>query len=210
MSRLPRFSRGERAIHHLTALLMIVCLATALCLYFPPVSTAVGRRDLIKPIHIWAGYLLPLPMLLGWISRAFRDDLRRLNRFTPGDWEWMRRKDRRDTSGGVGIVEVGKFNAGQKLNAAFTAGAILVMLATGTIMTFPSPWPDDWRTGATFVHDWLFIGIFVVFLGHLWYAVRDRGALEGMTTGSVTPEWAAEHHSEWFREVNGQSPPARP
>ena len=210
MSRLPRFTRGERAVHHVTGVLMIVCLVTAACLYFPAIANAVGRRDLIKPVHIWAGYLLPVPILLGWLSKAFRADLRRLNRFTPHDWEWLRRSDRRVTLDGVGLIKVGKFNAGQKLNAAFVAGSILLMLATGTIMSFPNPWPDDWRTGATFVHDWLFIGIFVMFLGHLWYAVRDRVALVGMTTGTVTPEWAAEHHSDWYREVTNNSPRANP
>ncbi|GAB3660820.1 formate dehydrogenase subunit gamma [Actinocorallia lasiicapitis] len=200
--RLPRFSRAERGVHHLTALLMIVCLVTAVCLYFPPAANLVGRRNLMKPVHIWAGYLLPVPMLLGWASRPFREDLRRLNRFIPADWEWLRRHDRRAVRDGTGVVAVGKFNAGQKLNAAFTAGAILLMLATGTIMTFPGPFPLTWRTGATFVHDWLFLAIFAVFLGHLWYAVRDRGALEGMAKGSVTREWAAEHHPEWVREVN--------
>jgi formate dehydrogenase gamma subunit len=211
MRRLLRFTRSERGVHHATALLMIVCLATAACLYLPFFANLVGRRNLIKPIHIWAGYLLPVPMILGWLSKAFRDDLRRLNRFVPADWEWMRRADRRETDReGVGVVPVGKFNAGQKLNAAFVGGAILVMIGTGTIMTFPNPFPDDWRTVATFVHDWLFVGIFVMFLGHVWYAVRDAGALVGIATGSVTPEWAAEHHAEWYREVNGQLPPARP
>lgn len=209
MNRLPRFSRTERAVHHATGLLMIICLVTAAALYIPAVSTAVGQRGLIKPIHIWAGYALPVPIILGWLSRAFRDDLRRLNRFSPADWEWLRRQDRRAVSDGVGVVAVGKFNAGQKLNAAFVGGAIMIMLATGTMLTFPSPWPDDWRTGATFVHDWLTLGIFILFLGHLWYALRDKGALIGLATGSVTPEWAARHHAGWYREVHEEIPSAK-
>src|SRR5262249_53797469 len=68
-------------------------------------------------------FALPVPALLGWLSRAFRDDLRRLNRFTPDDWSWLRGRDRRATVGGRGIYPVGKYNAGQKLNAAFSGGA---------------------------------------------------------------------------------------
>ena len=49
---------------------------------------------------------------------------------------------------------MGKFNAGQKLNAIFVAGCIPVMLATGGIMRWFDPFPLAWRTGATFVHDW--------------------------------------------------------
>jgi formate dehydrogenase subunit gamma len=212
--RLARFTARERAVHHATALLMIICLVTAACLYVPAVATYVGRRELIKPIHILAGFSLPVPMLLGWLSRAFRADLRALNRFGPHDWEWLRRQDRRAVRNGRGVVPVGKFNAGQKLNAAFVAGAILVMLGTGAMLTFPNPWPGAWRTGATFVHDWLTLAIFVMFLGHLWYALRDPGALRGMATGRVPRDWAARHHPAWLddqeRRARSEVPAAEP
>jgi formate dehydrogenase gamma subunit len=203
---LARFTGHERTVHHVTALLMIICLATAACLYIPAIATYVGRRDLIKPIHILAGFALPVPMLLGWLSRAFRADLRALNRFGPQDWEWLRRQDRRAVRNGRGVVGVGKFNAGQKLNAAFVAGAILVMLGTGAMLTFPNPWPGAWRTGATFVHDWLTLAIFVVFLGHLWYALRDRGAMTGMWNGRVPRDWAARHHPGWLDDQERHAP----
>ncbi|XVQ09071.1 cytochrome b/b6 domain-containing protein [Spirillospora sp. CA-255316] len=207
---LDRFSRAERSIHHVTALLMLVCLVTAALLYVPALAAAVGRRDLIKPLHVWAGYALPVPVLLGLLSRSFRADLRRLDRFGPHDREWLRRGDRRAVTRAApeagsavrGVIPVGKFNAGQKLNAAFTAGAILVLLGTGTILTFPDPWPDRWRTGATFVHDWLFLIVVVVTLGHLWYALRDRGALGAMITGRVDRAWAARHHPGWLDELD--------
>lgn len=202
-ARLARFARPVRGVHHATAALMLVCLATAAALYVPALSEAVGRRHLVVTIHLVAGFALPVPALLGWASRAFRDDLRRLNRFSPADWDWLRSRDRRDAAGGRGVHPVGKFNAGQKLGAAFTGGAILVMLGTGVILTFPDPWPDTYRTGATFVHDWLTFAIFVVVLGHLWYALRDGGALSGMFRGHVSDAWAARHHPVWLDEVRG-------
>ena len=198
--RLPRFSRAERAVHHATALLLMACLATAACLYVPAIAAAVGRRDMIKTVHVLAGFGLPVPIVLGWASRAFRADLRRLNRFAPSDWEWLRSPDRRAVSDGRGLHPVGKFNAGQKLNASFVAGAILVMLGTGVMLTFPAPWPDAWRTGATFVHDWLTFAVFAVVLGHLWFALRDPGAMGGMWHGRVDRRWAARHHPAWLAE----------
>jgi formate dehydrogenase gamma subunit len=197
---LTRFERPVRWVHHVTSLLMLICLATAAVLYVPALAETVGRRHLIRAVHIYAGFGLPVPALLGWASRAFRDDLRRLNRFSTADWEWLRGRDRRATVGGRGIHPVGKYNAGQKLNAAFAGGAILVMLGTGLILTFPHPWPDSLRAGATFVHDWLFFAIFVVVAGHLWYALRDRGALSGMFLGHVPEDWAARHHAAWLDE----------
>ncbi|MEV5710860.1 cytochrome b/b6 domain-containing protein [Actinoallomurus sp. NPDC052274] len=202
-----RFARAVRGVHHVTALLMLVCLVTAAMLYVPALAEAVGRRHLVRMIHLLAGFGLPVPALLGWASRAFRADVRRLDRFSPDDWRWLRGRDRRATVGGRGIHPVGKFNAGQKLNAAFVAGAILVMLGTGVILAFPHPWPEAFRTGATFVHDWLTLAIFVVVLGHLWYALRDPGALSGMFTGRVTPEWAARHHPAWLDENRAAEAP---
>ncbi|GAA4504138.1 formate dehydrogenase subunit gamma [Actinoallomurus oryzae] len=202
--RMPRFERPVRWIHHTTAVLMLACLVTAAVLYIPAFAETVGHRHLVRTIHVYAGFALPVPALLGWASRSFRDDLRRLNRFSPGDWAWLRGRDRRATAGGRGIHPVGKYNAGQKLNAAFAGGAILVMLGTGTIMTFPHPWPDSFRGGATFVHDWLFFAILVVVIGHLWYALRDRGALGGMFLGHVPEDWAARHHPAWLDERKGR------
>lgn len=204
--RIPRFSPVERAVHHVTGLLMIILLVTAACLYVPQVANAVGRRDLIKPIHVYAGLALPFPILFGWLTASFRADLRRLNRFVPEDWDWLRREDRRQVVHGEGIIKIGKFNPGQKLNAAFVFGSILVMLGTGLMLTFPGPFPDNWRTGATFVHDWLTLAIFAGFLGHLWYALRDRAALQGMITGDVPEEWAAAHHPGWYQEKREQRP----
>jgi formate dehydrogenase subunit gamma len=193
-----RFVREERWVHRTTALLMGVCLVTAACLYVGPLAVLVGRRQLMKTVHVYAGFALPLPLLLGWVSRAVRADLRRLNRFSPHDWEWLRSRDRRS-----GRIPVGKFNAGQKLNAAFTAGAILVMLGTGLIMRFPQMWPLAWRTGATFVHDWLALAVLVVVLGHLFYASRDPDARTGMRTGLVPVSWARREHRAWADEQQG-------
>jgi len=203
-----RFTRSERAVHHAVALLMVLCLATAACLYVPAIAAAVGRRELIKTVHVYAGFALPVPILAGWLFRAFRADLRRLNRFREEDWEWLHRRDRRVVIDGEGAIAVGKFNAGQKLNAAFVGGAVLIMLGTGSMLTFPGPFPDGLRTGATFVHDWLTLAIFAVFLGHLRYALRDRGAMAAMWDGHVDRPWAARHHPAWLSERPAAREPA--
>ena len=202
-STLRRFTRAERWVHRSTAILMGICLLTAACLYVGPLAVLVGRRSLVKTIHVYSGMALPLPLLLGWLSAALRADVRRLNRFSPHDWEWLRSRDRRS-----GRIPVGKFNAGQKLNAAFIAGAIMVMLGSGLITRFPAPWPLTWRTGATFVHDWLALAVLVVVLGHLAYAQRDPVARTGMRTGVVPADWASREHRAWADLEGGEQPGA--
>lgn len=191
--RRSRFTRAERWVHRVTAVLMGLCLATAACLYLPPLAELVGRRRLVVTVHEWSGVLLPLPVLAGLASAAFRADLGRLNRFAQHDRRWLRAAVlRRGTE-----RPAGKFNAGQKLYAAWTAGAVLVMIGTGLLMWFPHLAPLVWRTGATFVHDWLALAVACVVAGHLWMAARDPEARLGMRSGSVPRWWAEREHPLW-------------
>ena len=192
---LPRFSPAERAVHWLVAVLMGGCLVTAAVLYNGALMLMVGHRHAVELVHVWSGFALPVPMVLGAASAAYRTDVGRLNRFTPSDWRWLRSRSRRD-----GRIRVGKFNAGQKLNAALTAGATLVLLGTGTLMYFTGLVRLSWRSGATFVHDWSALALGLLVAGHLAYALRDREALRGMWSGRVSTRWARLHHAAWADE----------
>ncbi|MDQ8703033.1 cytochrome b/b6 domain-containing protein [Streptomyces sp. LHD-70] len=163
-----RFSPAERWAHGATAALTLLCIASAACLYVPALAQLVGRRALVVTVHEWTGLLLPVPLLAGLASRALRADLRRLDRFGPHDRHWLRAALRRER----GPRPQGKFNAGQKLYAAWIAGAVLVMLGTGILMWFTGLAPLAVRTGATFVHDWLALAVAIVVAGHIGMAVR--------------------------------------
>lgn len=194
--RLSRFTRAERWAHRSIAGLTLVLLVTAAFLYLPDLAGVFGNRPLVRLVHEIAGFALPVPILIALFSRAFRDDAGRLNRFSPADWEWLRARDRRS-----GRIPIGKFNPGQKLNAAFTLGSIIVMLLTGTMMFFSSYLDDALRTGATFVHDWLSLAILVVVVGHTYMAFNDASARAGMRTGSVPMRWAKREHPAWAAEL---------
>ncbi|MBE8476717.1 cytochrome b/b6 domain-containing protein [Streptomyces justiciae] len=190
-----RFGRTQRWVHRSTAALMGVCVATAACLYIPEFAELVGRRELVVRIHEWAGLALPAPVLAGLASRAFRADLGFLNRFGPHDRVWLRaalHRDKRRSS-----RPAGKFNAGQKIYAAWIAGASLAMLGTGLLMWFTHLTPIQWRTSATFVHDWLALTIGIVLAGHIGMALGDPEARRGLRTGLVSKEWADREHSLW-------------
>ncbi|WP_328693815.1 cytochrome b/b6 domain-containing protein [Streptomyces phaeochromogenes] len=193
--RVPRFSPVERWVHRVTAVLMGVCVATAACLYLPQLAELVGRRELVVRVHEWSGLLLPVPVLAGLVSRAFRKDLRLLNRFGAHDGVWLRAALRRDAR--PESRPAGKFNAGQKVYAAWIAGAVLVMVGTGLLMWFTHLAPLVWRTSATFVHDWLALTIGLVLAGHIGMAMARPEARRGLRTGSVSKEWAEEEHPLW-------------
>ena len=192
----PRFSRAERMIHRTTAILMTMCILTAAILYNGSLSVPIGHRHLVELIHVYCGFALPVPMLLGILSFAYRADMRRLGRFTPADRRWLRTRTRRD-----GTITVGKFNAGQKLNASLASGSILVLLGTGVLMYFVGLAPLPWRSGATFVHDWFALAVGLLVVGHVIFALKDPEARRGMRTGSVSRSWARTEHAAWLRDL---------
>lgn len=198
---LLRFGGAVRWVHAATAVLLTVCILTAAILYNGSLAVLIGNRYLIEQIHVWCGFALPVPILLGVFSPAYRADLRRLNRFTPADWTWLRSRHRRD-----GTIPVGKFNAGQKLNGALSVGAIGVLLATGTVMYLTNLTRLSWRSGATLMHDWFALALGLLVVGHVVYALADPAALRSMWSGKVPLRWARREHGEWAEELAGPAP----
>ena len=141
--------------------------------------------------------------LSGSSGKALRRDMGRFNRWSRDDRRWMRAVLR---PAGIrrqvfAAVRVGKFNAGQKANAAFTAGAGLVMLASGAILRWYRPFPLYLRAGATFVHNWLALAFAVVVTGHVLMALADPQALKSMLTGRISSAWARRHTPAWLDEL---------
>jgi formate dehydrogenase subunit gamma len=205
---LYRFDAVERAVHWVNATLMLVLIFTGAALYLQPLGELVGRRALVENIHVWCGVALPVPLLIAVAGRwgdQLRGDLRRFNRWTRSDRLWLRAlfRERADRRALHRQLDTGKFNAGQKLNAAWTAGASLVMLGTGVIMRWYHPWPLSWRTGATFVHDWVALAIGVIVIGHIVMAVSDGDALRSMFSGRIPRSWAKRHAPGWVAERDG-------
>ncbi|MDP9386524.1 MAG: cytochrome b/b6 domain-containing protein, partial [Actinomycetota bacterium] len=151
-------------------------------------------------VHVVAGVLLPVPWLvarLGPWSAALRADVGRLARWDAHDSRWLR------SLGRDRAVRLGKFHPLQKLNAAFTAGSIPVMLATGAVMRWFEPFPVEWRTGATFVHDWVALALFVTVTVHVVKALGDGEAMRAMRGGWVSARWARRRHPRWHDEAAG-------
>jgi len=105
-----------------------------------------------------------------------RRDLRRINYWTRDEILWMR-------SLGNSGLSVDKFNPGQKMNAIFVGGAILVMVATGSMLQWFRFFPVPWRTGATFVHDVFALAVFLVVFGHIVMALTHRDSLRSIFGG---------------------------
>jgi formate dehydrogenase subunit gamma len=168
----------------------------------------------IDDIHVYCGLALPAPLLIslaGSWGKGLRADLSRFNRWTPDDRRWLRLSfsPGPERKAGRAKLAIGKFNAGQKLNAVFVGATIVIMLATGVVMHWFNPWPLSWRTGATFVHEWLAITVFFVVLGHIAYALLNSAALRFMFKGTISRRWAQRHAAAWLEEIDSAAKPAK-
>ena len=184
MATVERFSRTERALHWIHATAFLVLLASGLCLYLPALSELVGRRGLFKDIHVYTavGWLgaLTLVVLLG--------NRRRL----------------RATVREIELLQEGRFNRGQMLNAVATAAFAVLFTVTGALL-----WLGERDTRFRFantllIHDWLMYVSVILFAGHLFLAVRFRHSINGMVRGWVREDWARRHHPLW--DARGDDP----
>lgn len=201
-----RFSRTERSIHWVHASAFLVLLGSGLVLYLPALSELVGRRPLVKAVHIYTA-LVWLAALIVVVAvgdrRGLRRTLREFDLFDLDDRRWLIGRD----------VPQGRFNAGQKLNAALTT-AFAVLFAVSGFLLWYGERDTRFRFASTILlHDGLMYVALVLLIGHLYLALiypRTRHALRGMTLGSVREEWAREHHPKWVEELAAEEPRADP
>lgn len=191
--RLARFGRTERTLHWVHASAFLVLLGSGLCLYLPSLAEAVGRRPLLKDIHIytalaWACALIAIVVLGD--RRALARTAREIDEFDADDRAWLR----------FGRTPQGRLNAGQKVNAIVTAAFAVLFSVTGFLLWYGERDTRFRFAGTLLVHDWLMYVSFILFLGHLYLAViypKTRHALSGITRGWVREDWALEHHRKW-------------
>ncbi len=207
-SRVVRFDRVERWLHWANAALVLTLMATGTLMYVGELGGLIGRRALVERIHLYAGLALPVPFaaaMTGRWNRGLRRDARRLGRFLADDWRWFRKRIRRS-----GALRIGKFNAGQKLNAVLVAATLPVLFATGVLLEWPGILSDPLRTGVTFVHDWGYVALSLLVVGHIFKALADPVSLQAMRTGTVPRRWARDEYPRWHDELPPVGEGSRP
>lgn len=208
----PRWKTWERFIHWFTAAGFVVLTITGLSLLFGrlvliPVLGASGFSawaNLSINVHNYVGPFFSIgvfAMLLFWVKHNIPNAT---------DMKWFA------TGGGIignGHPSAGKANGGEKvwfwivilvgLVAVCGTGLALIgwmaQLGLGDATRASMQWMHQVHASAAII--WI-----VVFFGHAYIGtLGTEGALEGMTTGRVSVEWAKQHHDLWYEEVKDQA-----
>lgn len=189
-----RFSRTERALHWSHALGFFVMLGSGLVLYLPPLSEAIGRRPLVKEVHLLGavGWIVAIVLVvIVGNRRRLAETWREIEGIDGDDRRWLR---------GARAPQ-GRFNAGQKLNTILSVAFAFLFLVSGTLLWLGEKDHRFILDGTGTVHDALTLASVVLLVGHLYLALihpTTRHALRGMTTGEVREDWARQHHSKWL------------
>ncbi len=200
-----RWTLGERVLHWYVAGLFIVLSITGLSLLF-------GRAVMIPwlglegfgvyaafsiAVHNYLGPFFVVGVLL-MIIAVIRDALPER-----GDLQWLKQ--------GGGLLSrgkhapAGKINAGEKIFTVWT-GLVVLGLAvsiTGLILDFPNFGQSrETMQVANVIHAVAAVAWVALMLGHIYLGAWGvEGALDGMTKGRVSVEWAKEHHNLWYEQV---------
>jgi len=194
IARLRRFSKTERAAHWLVAAAFAVMLFSG--------GQVPHRWTWTTPaldVHVGAAVVLigGLGGLLLLGNRgALRTTARQLRRLDAADRAWL--APGRILSGRP-APPVGRFNAGQKLNARLALLGLTGLYATGIYLLVFG------RSAFGHLHGpfaFLTTGLIVA---HIFMAVVNpstRHALRGMTLGTVNRDWAEHHFPRWVAETD--------
>jgi formate dehydrogenase subunit gamma len=190
-----RFSAVERLLHWVNALGFLFLLTTGLILFLPRLSVVVGRRQQIQTLHFWfgLGWLCALAAVILLGGRRMLATAREIESFDSDDLRWLSGRP----------APQGRFNAGQKVNAALTA-AFAILFGVSGVLLWVGERNTRYRFASTVIlHDGLMYVSLALLLGHLYLTLihpATRHSLRGMTLGTVNAEWAQRHHQKWKPE----------
>ncbi len=191
--RIHRFSGSERAAHWLLAAAFFTMLLSG-----GMVPHHAGWTNWALDIHVGAAVVLVAGLLvLTARARAVRTTARDLSTLDADDRVWLsptRLLQRRPPP------PVGRFNAGQKVNARLVVVGLAGLYLTGITLLLVGHGP----LGG--LHGPFAFATAVLAAGHMFMAIvnpQTRPALRGMTLGSVDRDWATHHHPLWVEQMDG-------
>jgi len=196
-----RFTRSELAVHWALAVSVILMILSGIALGVNVWHAAV------LPVHVGSVFLLAGGVLLAALAGdrpALRRAARQLRTLDGEDRRWLAWAPRSLLGATGAPPPVGRFNAGQKLNAMLITVLLAASIGSGLYWwaRLHGVFGNSNIDGA--VHNVAGVAIIVLVCGHLYMAVLNpatRHALRGITTGSVEAGWAAEHHPAWLAEA---------
>jgi formate dehydrogenase subunit gamma len=199
---IERYKPADRANHWVTAITTILLILSGLALFHPAffwLTNLFGGGTWTRILHPYIGVVLAVSFWL--LAQRVRKD----NRITDADREWVRRFRDVVANRDQNLPEVGRYNAGQKYLFWVMVATVALLLASGIVIW--QPWfaprfPIGLNRVAVLIHALAAFALTAGILVHIYAVIWTKGTLGAMTRGFVTRAWAKHHHPGWYREVS--------
>jgi len=199
-----RYTGAARINHWITASCLVLLMLSGFAIFHPSLfflSTLFGGGQNTRAIHPWIGVVLVFSFA-GLFLRFWH-----LNLWKGADTTWIVRlkkvitgRDHDDPE----LVEIGKYNAGQKVVFWSMAILIIVLISSGLVIWdqyFAQYTTLTQKQVAVLVHSLAAVTIVCVWIVHVYAAIWVRGTIPGMVRGYVTGGWAWRYHRKWLRDL---------
>ncbi|MDR1528989.1 MAG: formate dehydrogenase subunit gamma [Burkholderiales bacterium] len=196
-----RHSYVARVGHWLTVFSFFVVTLSGLAFFFPSLRwlTAIfGTPQLAQLLHPIFGIIMILGLCILFVKNVAHAILDK------DDVPWFTNVIEILKGREHEVVEVGQYNAGQKMLFWTIIGLGAVLIVTGIIAWQPyfAPlFPVSVVRLCLVLHSLSAIALMLGIIVHAYMAFWYKGTIRGMIRGTVTRKWAALHHPRWLREI---------
>lgn len=197
-----RFS--DRFCHWIVVICFFLVALSGLSWFYPSfswLSGVLGTPQLARLLHPFLGVVV----FLGLLFMFFR--FVKYNIPNKTDRLWLSHTKQVILNRVEQPLQVGKYNAGQKILFWLIMLSITVLLVSGLIMWrayFSHLFSIEMVRWAILVHSIAGIGLMLLIAGHIYLAIWVRGSISGMVTGYVSKSWAKQHHDGWYDELQAE------
>lgn len=202
--RILRTKFLERLCHWSIVLCFFLAATSGLSWFFPTfswLSVFLGTPQMARALHPFAG--IAVFVGLCYMFKRFV----RYNLPARTDVIWFRNVKSVLMADHSKKLQIGKYNAGQKILFWLIMASILVLLISGLMMwrAYFAEFVPIWALRlAILAHSVAGIGLILLIMGHIYLAIWVRGSISGMVTGYVSKAWARQHHDRWAEELRAK------
>jgi len=194
----------ERACHWVMVICFFLAALSGLSWFFPTLSglgSVLGTPQMARILHPFLGVAVFAALVYLFIRFV------KYNLPEREDLAWF--ANVRDVLLGNHDkpLQIGKYNAGQKILFWGIMGLISLLLLSGLLIWrpyFAPAFPIPLIRLGLFLHAAAGIALILLILGHAYLAFWVKGSIGGMVTGYVSHRWARSHHDRWYRQVVGK------
>jgi len=194
----------ERACHWVMVICFFLAALSGLSWFFPTLSglgAVLGTPQMARILHPFLGVAVFLALVYLFVRFV------KYNLPEREDLAWFANVKDVLLGNHDKPLQIGKYNAGQKILFWGIMSLIGVLLLSGLAIWrpyFAPALPIPLIRLGLFLHAAAGIALILLILGHAYLAFWVKGSISGMVTGYVSRCWAKSHHDRWYRQISSK------